>query len=129
MPPLINQSGVVDAPDSQLLHGCRAVSIIYPKLAFLDTLFSSITVDVIFNVIRVVDAVDQSLLIADIVAMSLVWTILNVWQRVLGVSTEMQTKNVADVNTHARIVQSHQQSAPHVLKVSYSMVVEFVNQG
>ena len=29
LPPLINQSGVVDAPDSQLLHGCRAVSINY----------------------------------------------------------------------------------------------------
>ena len=26
LPPLINQPGVVDAPDSQLLHGCRAVS-------------------------------------------------------------------------------------------------------
>ena len=69
MPPLINQSGVVDAPDSQLLHGCRAVSIIYPKLAFLDTLFSSITVDVIFNVIRVVDAADPNRPTADTAAM------------------------------------------------------------
>ena len=128
LPPLINQPGVVDAPDSQLLHGCRAVSVSISCNLYI-LLLSSITDGVISNVTRVVDAVDPSHPIADIVAMSLVWTILNVWQHVRGVSTEMQTKNVADVNIHALIVQFRQQSAPHVLKVSYSMVVEFVNQG
>ena len=85
--------------------------------------------DVTFNVTHVVDAVDPSHPIVDTVAMSLVWTIPNVWQHVRGVSIEMQTKNVVDVNIHARIVQFRQQSAPHVLKVTYSMVAEFVNQG
>ena len=125
---MINQPGVVDAPDSQLLHGCRAVSYSI-KCNLYILLLSLITDGVTFNVTRVVDAVDPSHPIVDTVAMSLVWTIPNVWQHVRGVSIEMQTKNVVDVNIHALIVQFRQQSVPHVLKVTYSMVAEFVNQG